>query len=47
MNVYDNVAFALRVTNVSGREIRNRVPYILGLVGLSGQAKCLPGRFLY
>ena len=42
MNVYDNVAFALRVTNVSGREIRNRVPYILGLVGLSGKAKSLP-----
>lgn len=42
MNVYDNVAFALRVTNVSGKEIRNRVPYILGLVGLSSKAKSLP-----
>ena len=42
MNVYDNVAFALRVTNVPGKEIRNRVPYILGLVGLSGKAKSLP-----
>jgi len=42
MNVYDNVAFALRVTNVSSRDIRRRVPYILGLVGLSAKAKCLP-----
>lgn len=42
MNVYENVAFALRVTNVSGKDIRSRVPYILGLVGLSGKAKSLP-----
>ncbi|WP_302778323.1 cell division ATP-binding protein FtsE [Anaerotruncus colihominis] len=42
MNVYDNVAFALRVTNVSGKEIRSRVPYILGLVGLSHKTKSLP-----
>ena len=42
MTVYDNVAFALRVTNVASREIRDRVPYILGLVGLSGKAKSLP-----
>ncbi len=42
MNVYENVAFALRVTNVSSKEIRSRVPYILGLVGLSGKAKSLP-----
>ena len=34
MNVYDNVAFAMRVTGASRREIRRRVPYILGLVGL-------------
>ena len=38
MNVYDNVAFALRVTNVSARDIRRRVPYILSLVGL---ARCV------
>ena len=31
MNVYDNVAFALRVTNVSTRDIRRRGPYILSL----------------
>lgn len=42
MNVYDNVAFALRVTDVSPRDIRRRVPYILGLVGLGSKAKCMP-----
>ncbi len=42
MTVYDNVAFALRVTNVSYRDIRKRVPYILGLVGLASKAKCKP-----
>lgn len=42
MTVYDNVAFALRVTNVSKRFIRKRVPYILGLVGLASKAKCYP-----
>ena len=31
MTVYDNVAFALRVTNVANRSIRQRVPYVLGL----------------
>lgn len=34
MNVFDNVAFAMRVTGASEREVRKRVPYILGLVGL-------------
>ena len=42
MNVYNNVAFALRVTNVSEKDIRKRVPYILGLVGLSAKAKAMP-----
>lgn len=42
MNVYDNVAFALRVTNVPRREIKERVPYILGLVGLADKAKSIP-----
>jgi len=42
MNVFDNVAFALRVTDVSPRDIRRRVPYILGLVGLGSKAKCMP-----
>lgn len=42
LNVYDNVAFALRVTNVSARDIRRRVPYILSLVGLSAKARSMP-----
>ena len=42
MNVYDNVAFALRATNVSTRDIRQRVPYILNLVGLQGKARSMP-----
>ncbi|MBQ5320733.1 MAG: cell division ATP-binding protein FtsE [Oscillospiraceae bacterium] len=42
MTVYENVAFALRVTNVSSRDIRRRVPYILGLVGLGPKAKKYP-----
>ena len=40
MNVFDNVAFAMRVVGASNREIRRRVPYILNIVGLSAKAKC-------
>lgn len=42
LNVYDNVAFSLRVTNVVGREIRSRVPYVLKLLGLAGKSKSMP-----
>lgn len=42
MNVFDNVAFAMRVIGVPSREVRKRVPYILGLVGLQDKARCLP-----
>lgn len=42
MNVYDNVAFALRVTDVSSRDIKRRVPYVLNLVGLSHKLKSMP-----
>ena len=34
MTVYDNVAFAMHSVGASDREIRTRVPYVLGLVGL-------------
>ena len=34
MTVYDNVAFAMHSVGASDREIRKRVPYVLGLVGL-------------
>lgn len=42
MNVYDNVAFAMRVTNVSTRDIKRRVPYVLDLVGLVSKNKRFP-----
>ncbi len=42
MTVFENVAFALRVTDSSLKNIRRRVPYILGLVGLAHKAKCKP-----
>lgn len=42
MTVFDNVAFAMRVTGASKREVRKRVPYILGLVGLQNKARNFP-----
>ena len=42
LNVYENVAFALRVTNVVNRDIRSRVPYVLKLLGLAHKAKSMP-----
>ena len=41
-NVYENVAFAMHVIGASRREIRERVPYVLKLVGLEGREKRLP-----
>ncbi|MBQ7918995.1 MAG: cell division ATP-binding protein FtsE [Lachnospiraceae bacterium] len=38
-NVYENVAFAQRVVQVPGREIRRNVPSILATVGLAGKYK--------
>ena len=34
-SVYENVAFAMRVTGVKEKEIQKRVPYVLDLVGLN------------
>jgi cell division transport system ATP-binding protein len=42
MNVYDNVAFAMRVTGVRNRKIKKRVPEVLALVGLEGREKRMP-----
>lgn len=42
MTAYENVAFAMRVTNISDRDIKRRVPYVLNLVGLSGKAHSFP-----
>lgn len=41
-NVYDNVAFALRVVGASKREIRQKVPMMLSLVGLAAKYRSLP-----
>ena len=41
-SVYENVAFAMHVVGASRREIRERVPYVLRLVGLEGREKRLP-----
>jgi len=40
--VYENVAFAMRVIGASPRKIRERVPVMLELVGLSHKAKRYP-----
>ncbi len=42
MNVFDNVAFAMRVTGASGKDIRSRVSDVLALVGLQGKEKSRP-----
>ena len=41
--VYDNVAFAMRVIGAREREIRERVPYVLELVGLGTKSRRHPG----
>ena len=41
-SVYENVAFAMHVVGAGRREIRERVPYVLKLVGLEGREKRLP-----
>ncbi|HJC71554.1 MAG TPA: cell division ATP-binding protein FtsE [Candidatus Ruthenibacterium merdavium] len=42
MTAYENVAFAMRVTNIPERQIKRRVPYVLNLVGLGSKAYSLP-----
>ena len=41
--VYDNVAFAMRVVGAKERQIRERVPYVLNLVGLDTKTRRHPG----
>lgn len=41
--VYDNVAFAMRVIGAKEREILERVPYVLKLVGLENKSRRHPG----
>ncbi len=42
LSVYENVAFAMRVTNVKESEIKKRVGYVLSLVGLSHKKDVYP-----
>lgn len=42
MTVYENVAFAMRVVGAKEKEIRERVPYVLELVGLENKTKRHP-----
>lgn len=39
---WENVAFALQVTGARSRDIRERVPAILNMVGLGAKSKCFP-----
>ena len=41
--VYENVAFAMRVVGAKEPEIRDRVPYVLELVGLETKSRRHPG----
>ena len=43
MTVYDNVAFAMRVIGAKSQEIKDRVPYVLDLVGLETKSRRHPG----
>lgn len=42
LNVYENVAFAMRVVEATNKEIRKKVPIVLSLVGLSNKWKSFP-----
>ena len=41
--VYENVAFAMRVIGARNKEIKERVPYVLDLVGLETKGRRYPG----
>ncbi len=43
-NVYENVAFAQRIIQVPGKNIRKNVPAVLSTVGLAGKYKARPGK---
>lgn len=43
-NVYENVAFAQRIIETPGSQIRKNVPKVLATVGLAGKYKAKPNR---
>ena len=44
MNVYDNIAFAMRVVGRKRKEIKQRVATVLDIVGLSHKTKSYPSQ---
>ncbi|AWI07238.1 cell division ATP-binding protein FtsE [Clostridium drakei] len=42
LNVYENVAFAMRVVEAPLKDIRKKVPVVLSLVGLANKYKAFP-----
>ena len=42
--VYENVAFAMQITDASNREIRRNVPMCLSMVGLQKKSKAYPNQ---
>ena len=43
-NVYENIAFAMKVVESSNREIKKRVPTMISLVGLAAKYKSRPSQ---
>lgn len=44
LNIYENVAFAMRIIQASNKEIKKRVPLVLAMVGLSHKYKDFPNQ---
>ena len=40
--VYENLALAMRAVGASLKEVRQRIPYVMELVGLTGKESCYP-----
>jgi len=44
LNVYENVAFAMRIVEAGHREIKKRVPLVLSMVGLADKHDAFPNQ---
>ena len=42
--VFENISFALEIAGMTNREIKNTVPKVIDLVGLTGKEKSFPGQ---